>query len=245
MSKLSSFQFSLDMQARISGTMDNQAQETSITASGQGSGDVAAHKMQANFKADIETSNQTKMSSPVVYYMVDGWQYVQVSTPFTGAQWMKIKVDPGSHPAGDQYTSALAMMKSAVKVILKGTEDVEGESCYVLEVRPDLKAISEWLKSFPQTAGSQSEVMADIDLSKFVKTLSIKEYIDVESYLLNKCEISASIAVDGADFDNAKHAGDNVLVDVSQTLSMTQYNQPVTITLPPEAENARDMTPQK
>jgi hypothetical protein len=245
MSKLSSVQFSLDMQAKISGMTDNQAQEANITAIGEGSGDVAAHKMQANLKTDIETSNQTKMSSPMVYYMVDGWQYVQVSTPFSGTQWMKIKVDPGAYAAGDQYASAMAMMKSAIKVNLKGTEEVEGVSCYVLEVSPDLNLISEWLKSFPQTAGTQSEAMANIDLSKFVKTLSMKEYINVESYLLKRCEVSASIAVNGADLNSPEHAGENMALDMVLHLSMNQYNQPVTITLPPEAENARDMTPVK
>ncbi len=87
--------------------------------------------------------------------------------------------------------------------------------------------------------------MADIDLSKFVKSLSIQEWVAQDTYLLKKSATSASIAASGTDLGSTAHAGDNFALDFTETLSITGYNQPVTITLPPEAANARDMTPQQ
>ncbi len=56
--------------------------------------------------------------------------------------------------------------------------------------------------------------------------------------------MAVSIALNGSDLGSSAQPGDNVSMDLSQTVKMTQYNQPVTITLPPEAQNAKDVTPQ-
>jgi hypothetical protein len=242
MSKLTSFQFALNLKAKIDGNMDNQAQNMTVAAAGNGNSDVTAHNMQVNLTMDIETANQTKMSSPVVFYLVDGWQYMKAVTPLTGEQWLKIKMDPGSSAFGDQSAQAVEMLKSAVEVTLQGDENVDGESCYVLAVKPDLAVISKWLQSFQSTSGLQSQATANMDLAKFVKDLSIKEYIIRDSYLLKKCEISAGISLKGADFGKTGHEGDALTMEIAQTLSMSGYNQPVAITLPAEAVNARDMS---
>jgi hypothetical protein len=242
MSKLTSFQFALDLKAKISGNVDKQAQNMTVAAAGNGSSDVTAHNMQVNLMMDIETANQTKMSTPVVFYLVDGWQYMKAVTPFTGEQWLKMKTDHGSAAFRDQSAQAMDMLKSAVEVTLQGNEEVDGESCYVLAVNPDLAVISEWLQSFQSTSGLQSQAVANMDLAKFVKNLSIKEYVIRDSFLLKKCEISAGISLNGADFGKTGHEGDNLAMEIAQTLSMSGYNQPVAITLPPEAADARDMS---
>lgn len=243
--KLTSYQYNVGMSLKMAGTIKNQTQNYNITASGDGANDVTNQKMQMNLNMDLEYPGGGKITLPMVLYLVDGWQYVKVSIPSAGGtQWLKTKMDPQSFAAKDQTGQALEMLKSAVKVNVIGTEDVDGTSCYVLQVDPDLTVLSEWLKSLQgmtNVTGSQPNV----DISKFVKNLSIKIDITKDNYILKKSDMTATIALNGADLGSSAQPSDNVTMDMSQTVKMTQINQPVTITLPPEAQNAKDVTGQK
>jgi hypothetical protein len=245
MQKLNSYQYAINMTLKLTGTLKGQPQNANITASGDGTNDIADKKVQVNLNAAIQSAGQGNMTIPVSFYLVDGWQYIQVSLPLAGSQWYKSKIDMTSLQSQDQAGQALQILKTAVKMTVTGTENIDGVRCYILQISPDLTVLSQWIKSFESTTGAAGQQLPNIDLSKLVKNLSITADIAQDSYLLKKVDIAGTVAATAADLGNAGQAGDNLSLDFSQSVKMTQFNQPVVILLPPEAQNAKDITGQK
>lgn len=242
MANLTSYQYAVNMTLKLTGTFKGQPQNVSVTATGDGTNDIADKKVQVNLNAAIQTSGQGSMTVPVTFYMVDGWQYVQITLPLGGSQWYKSKIDMTSLDGLNQASQALQMLKTAVKVTVTGTETVDGVPCYILQISPDLTVLSQWIKSFEGTAGAAGQQLPNIDLSKLVKNLSITADVAQDSYLLKKVDIAGTVAATAADMGNSAQAGDNLSLDFSQSVKMTQFNQPVVIILPPEAQNAKEIT---
>jgi hypothetical protein len=245
MTNLSSYQYAINMTLKLTGTLKGQPQNINLTASGDGTNDIADKKIQENLSAAIQTSGQGNMTVPVVFYLVDGWQYVQISVPLAGTQWYKSKISMTSLEGLDQAGQALQILKTAVKETVTGTEEVDNVPCYILQISPDLTVLSQWIKSFESTVGAAGKQLPSIDLSQLVKNLSITADITQDSYLLKKVNIAGTAAATAADLGNSAQAGDNLSLDFSQSVKMTQFNQPVVILLPPEAQNAKDITGQK
>ena len=242
MANLASYQYAINMTLKLTGTLKGQPQNVSVTATGDGTNDIADKKVQVNLNAAIQTSGQGSMTVPVTFYMVDGWQYVQITLPLGSSQWYKSKIDLTSLDGLDQASQALQMLKTAVNVTVTGTETVDGVPCYILQISPDLTVLSQWIKSFEGTAGAGGQQLPNIDLSKLVKNLSITADVAQDSYLLKKVDIAGNVAATAADMGSSAQAGDNLSLDFSQSVKMTQFNQPVVIILPPEAQNAKEFT---
>lgn len=242
MANLASYQYAVNMTLKLTGTLKGQPQNVSVTATGDGTNDIADKKVQVNLNAAIQTSGQGSMTVPVTFYMVDGWQYVQITLPLGGSQWYKSKIDMTSLDGLDQASQALQMLKTAVKVTVTGTENVDGVPCYILQISPDLTVLSQWIKSFEGTAGAAGQQLPNIDLSKLVKNLSFTADVAQDNYLLKKVDVAGTVAATAADMGSSAQAGDNLSLDFSQSVKMTQFNQPVVIILPPEAQNAKEIT---
>ena len=81
-------------------------------------------------------------------------------------------------------------------------------------------------------------------MADFANNLSYREWIAKDSYLLKKSEASVSIIMNGSDFGSSASVNDHLSMEISQVLTVTQYNQPVSIILPPESQDAQDTTGQ-
>jgi hypothetical protein len=103
-------------------------QSVNITITGTGVNNVTLRQMQLNANVQIESAYQGAVSMPLVSYLLNGWQYIEVSF-FGGPQWMKSKIDMSSYNALDYVQRAVELGQSASSATLSGTEDVDGVSC--------------------------------------------------------------------------------------------------------------------
>jgi hypothetical protein len=241
---LSSYAYDFDMVLKMSGTISGDTLDINMTMTGDSVNNLTVHAMQMNADVEMESPGEGKISMPMVLYLVNGWEYIKISVPFAGDQWMKTQMDIGSYDAMDDIQHALGLGQSGSEATLTGTEEVDGVSCYVLQIDPDPAELSKWLSSVQQTTEIQGTEPTGEDLSDFVKNLSYKEWIAKDSYLLKKSETVVSVTMNGADFDSSTDESNHLNMDISQVLTVTEYNQPVSIILPPESQDAQDTSQQ-
>ena len=125
------------------------------------------------------------------------------------------------------------------EVEVTGSEIVNGVDCYVMELTPDMEKL--W-----EIAGQQAELtggMPDIDeelLDEVFQSYSVKEWIAKDTYLLVKEEIEMAMEFDPEALGIPGGDGE-IAMDMTISMLVYDYNQPVSIELPPEAEDAEEI----
>jgi hypothetical protein len=254
------FDFNLDMALTVTGNTSADSKVLSASSSGSSALDVQNKNSHLLMNIDAGLPDQGRMQIPLEYYVTGGWMYVRISIPLVGEHWYKMPAAEPQWESQQPVSQLLDFLKNAVTVNQTGTEKVNDMDCFVLSFNPDLKQISAWLTSL---AGSldlpeQSPLPSpapDIDLSKFIRQLSIQEWIAKDTYLIAQAKINMDISVNAADLQDylPLFAGAQADLSASETdfsgltlnlaasMSYHDYNQPVTITLPAAAQNAEEI----
>jgi hypothetical protein len=122
-----------------------------------------------------------------------------------------------------------------VKVI--GSEKIRGVDCYVLQLTPDMEQL--WQLAMQQS-GATGETLPDVGeefLQEVFKNFSIKQWVAKDTYFLTKAEIYMAMELTPEALGYPEEEG-LVTMDITMDLLAYNYNQPVSIELPPEAEEA-------
>jgi hypothetical protein len=146
-------------------------------------------------------------------YIIGGRQYVKV--PLLG--W--IMNETGEEFWDEQMYSKLQSNFTSVNPVLVGEEKINGVACYVLDL--NLSSI-EAFGSVMQQQGSTEGI-------KEIKWANMREWIAKDSFLLMRSETKADIV------------GTGMEAYINTTIDFSGYNNPISIELPAEAENALDI----
>jgi hypothetical protein len=187
--------------------------------------DVRNKQSQMSMKIDLDMAEQGKQTIPADYYLVDGWMYMRVSVPFLGEQWIKVRMDENSWDSQAQFTQYLLLLKTAVEVKLVGTEDLDGQACYVLEITPDISTIANWIKTQPGMNQLQGIDNDNLDFSKFLKQMSLKEWITRDNYLLAKTEVSLLAEMNIEDLGISDQEAGQLKMNIGVKARFHDYNQ--------------------
>ncbi|HEX7475903.1 MAG TPA: DUF6612 family protein [Dehalococcoidales bacterium] len=262
------FDVNLSLNLVTSGSTSASNMNINVTGDGTGALDKAQKDAHGLFNVSADIPVLGKQNIPIEYYLAGGWIYMKLGIPMLGDQWNKVQAQEPQWETEDQIAQQLGFLKTAVQIEQEGSENVDNVDCYVLAVKPDLTKISEWLTSLEQSLGSETQQFSlpaakpGTDLSKFIKQLTIKEWVAKDTYLIAKAEIGMDISMRAADFGLPtktpeataggalsrvapaflSDAKGQMTVNVSASIKYHDYNQPVTVTLPPEAQNAKEMS---
>ncbi|MDD5191209.1 MAG: hypothetical protein PHE50_09240 [Dehalococcoidales bacterium] len=201
--------------------------------------DIAKKLIKADMSLAMDVPGQGKNTMDIVTYVKDEWMYIGVNGVGTGTQWGKQKLTTDIWKAQNQLAQQVAFLEKAVKVTITGSETINGADCYVLEVVPDTKAIQDWILSQQQETLSQ---MGNVDLSKVIKTMSVKEWINKKNFYPMKADISATMGFVPADVQ--AEAADFNTMTMTMTASATykDYGETVVVDVPAEALSASEIT---
>jgi len=192
------------------------------------SGIIAVTKKQIQVNIDYDASLQGQpmrqlLSLELVTIGNESLMKVVVpSGPSSGEHWSKTGLDVWEYL--DQATQQIDLLKTATEVELWGMENVDGIDCYILKNIPDSEKLARWLSrqlaliSFGNVQAKKEELLS----------FSIRLWIAKDSYLLTKTEF---------EIKHRDRDGDN---DIKGQLNFYDYNQPVSITIPQEAREARN-----
>ena len=154
-------------------------------------------------------------------YIIDGWMYMHEE--YTG--WVKMELTEDMWEENEQIAGQMDILAQYLDVKILGTEQVMGAECYVLEVVPDLQALWDWAMQEEGMEGFD----IDVDLDELIKEFTFKVWIEKDTFYMTQGSISMVMEVFGQK------------MSMLQTITLYDINQPVSIYLPYEAQDAVEL----
>ncbi len=209
--------------------------------SGTATMDIPARQMQMSMTVDLEgTSPQpVDMTARMDIYAAGGWMYVKTDMAPSPAEWTKTRLSDEVWASQNQAEQLVAMLDTAVQVESLGTEKVGGVDCYVLKVNPDMVKLFEWLMSQQQAAGLEGLDLGKLNPAGWFKNTVIKVWIAQDTRLIMREDVSMLLDMNTADFGAPAEQAGKMTIDMTGKFTFSDYNKPVTISLPPEALQAQ------
>ncbi len=240
-----SYGFSLDMDINAEATGGSQAGKAGMTIKSDGDADIAANNMKMNLDMSVNSNipgNEGSQSVSAEIYMLTDWMYMKMDITGMGKQWYKTPVTEDVKQAYDldMVSQQLAPLESLGEIKFVKYETVGGSKCYVLKIVPDLASMKDWLDQQQMTTGtfdwSQVENLEDI-----FKELSYTVWIATDTKLLKKLNMTMGMEMTPEQAGASESDFDKMTMDIELGMEIKDYNKPVTINLPDEAENATEM----
>ena len=230
------YQFDMNMTMDVAGEVEGEALEHTVTMVNSGALDLDNSQM----KADLSAGSNDEMMR-LEMYIIDGVLYAMPEAPGEEPIWMReeMSVERWEITKGvsgiDNYKELLKTAQ--VKVI--GSEKVKGIDCYVLQLTPEIAEL--YQTAMDPVGGMGREGMLppipEELLQEMFRSFSVTQWIAKDTYFLMKAEIDMAIDTTPEFMD---YLGEEVEIsmDIKLDFLAYNYNQPVSIVLPPEAEEA-------
>ena len=185
---------------------------------------------------EIPTIGKQQLTSQT--YIIDEWMYMKMSLPGSIERWTKMEMPAPFWASDNELSMQTDLLKTAQKVSLIGTEKVDGIDCYVLQIDTDIQVVKDWLSS-------QKGLFPGLDLSTLnsqcYKSYTAKQWIAKDSFLPMKMTSDVVIEIlpgnSGSNYDDFEKEIQEIHVE----MKLYDHNKPVTIELPPEAQNAQEL----
>jgi hypothetical protein len=245
MKSVNSYTYNMDMKMAMEATGGSSPGNIKISMQGNGAADVAAKKMKMSSQMHLDEINVPEQSEDMPQdfstemYMIEDMLYIKMDMPDTGEQWLKMPVSEEMKDvyALDTVKSQMAPLEKAVDIKFVKYETVDGAECYVLNVVPDMASMKDWFQSQQMTTGafdfSELDNMQDI-----FKDLAYTVWISKDGNLIKKMDINMTTELKPAQVGVAESEFDKMTMKIDMEMTITHYNESVSIILPEEAENA-------
>ena len=199
----------------------------------------ANREIQTAINMSMELPGQAEQDMAMEVYVVGAWIYSMVDIPEISEQWMKMKLSEEMWQQQSQIDQQIEFLKTAVEIKSLPDEAVKGTDCYVFQVVPSMEALGELLSQ--QTSGMGGMDFGQFNLADLFKEMSVKEWIAKDSYRVMKTEVDMLMEMRPGDVGATEADFEKMIMDMNVGMSFYDYNQPVSITLPPEALDAPEM----
>lgn len=235
------YEFEMDTTLDMAGEVEGEAFEMTMGIVSSSALDLDNRQIELNMAVNVALPEEDEIGMTVEAYLIDNMGYSMMDFPGTDPTWEKEEV---SEAEWEEVIEVISLAESQVelletaKVEVIGSEKVKGVDCYVLQVTPDMAQLWETVMQ-QATLGFGGEIgwpaLTEEILDKASYSFSVKQWIAKDTYFLTKVEIDIAIEL------TAEAMGveeGEASIDSAMTMLMYNYNQPVSIELPPEAEEA-------
>lgn len=235
---LNTCQFDMDMLVEMQVTMEGETSELTMTADAEGAIDEPGKKMYLDMDMIMTMAGEQDLEMSMEMYLVEDWMYMKVEVPGEPSMWTKSPVETGDWEAQDIASQQIDWLFDAEVKFLR-TETVDGTECYVMEVTPDLEKL--W--ALMQSTEAVEELPPGQDLGELITDFSVRQWIAKDICFTLKTSVNLTMLLPPEYFGipswlvNDFYATQHVVI----TITMHDINVPVTIELPPEAEEAEDV----
>jgi len=235
------YEFEMDMTIDMAGEAEGETFEATIEIDYGGALDLDNRQMRMDMTASVVVPGEDEIEMEMEAYLIDSTGYMMTDVPETGPVWEKEEV---SETDWEEIIEALTLAEphlellEAAEVEVIGSEKVKGVDCYVLRVTPDMEQLWETVMrqatlGFAEGIGLPELTEEILDEASY--SFSVKQWVAKDTYFLMKVEIDMAIELTAEAM--GVEAGE-MSIDSAMTMLAYNYNQPVSIELPPEAEDA-------
>ena len=233
---VSTYQFEVDMTADAVVEVEGEAGEVTIEIDVSGAlVDLENREMRMDMTMNMEMTGEPEVETEMEMYLIGDMMYMFVKMPETPPTWMKSEMPEGYWEQMSQTESYIELLEAAqVEVI--GSEKVKGVDCYVLQLTPDLETLWQMVMQQAQLAGEMPAVAEEF-IKEMFRSFSVKYWIAKDTYFLTKSEVDMAVELTPEAMGYPEEEG-VITMDIAGSLLAYDYNQPVSIELPEEAEEA-------
>jgi hypothetical protein len=235
---IQTLQFDMHMTMDMAGEAKDEEFETSMVTDSSGTLDVENKQMQMDMTMNMAVPGEDEIETGMAMYLIGDMMYMMMNIPGMGPTWMKSET-PGAWEQMSLTRSQIELLKTA-QVDVIGNEKVRGVDCYVLQLTPDMEQL--WQLAMQQAQVPGESMMPDVSeelLKEMFRSFSVKQWVAKDTYFITKAEIDMAVELTP---ENMGLPGEGVVnMDISIDLLSYNYNQPVSIILPLEAEGAIEM----
>jgi len=237
--EIRTYQFDIDMTVGIAGEAEGEKVEATMVIDLDGAWDLENSQMKIDMAMSMEglpEFGEDRIEIGIETYLVSDSIYMMMDVPEMDPTWMKSEMPEGYRGRMSQVESQIKLLEAA-QVKVAGSETIEGTDCYVLQLTLDTGE-QLWQLAMQQLTLTGDEVpdVTDEFLQEMFPSFSVKQWIAKDTYFPIKAEID--MVVDPYSAAMNLQAEGSMPTDIYMVLLLYNYNQPVSIELPPEAEEA-------
>jgi hypothetical protein len=234
---------SFDMGMPMTLTAKGGSDPGTATADINGSGfmDMVNQALRLVVDMDISAPDVESQNISASIYILEGWLYTGMSLPDQDEQWAKMELTEDMWQQQNKVGQYVELLATAVELKYKGIETANGVECYVFEIEPDMDTLNDLLVK--ETSGMGILSLGGLDLNKFYKELSVKEWLAIDSCLLQRAEIAVVMEFHPEDIGATSNDFEKMTIDLGMNMRFYDYNQPFTVVLPPGALEAEEYSP--
>ena len=213
--------------------------------------DNVAKKMKAIIDVVMEEVGVEVEQATLELYVLDNKQYTKLDQPGIPSHWQVEDLSAGTWESMHYWEHHVDLLQKS-EIELLGTEKVNNIDCYAVQLSPDMAEFLKMMLAEQQLGQRFSEEEIDTVttlLSRFFVNFmdsSAKEWIDKDTYLPRKTEMIMDIYISPDEFIESGLivlAGYEFTLGTNINLVVENYNEPLSIVLPPEAQEAKPAIP--
>jgi hypothetical protein len=241
------YKFEMSMTTDMETTGGTQAGKLNMVMNVSGAYDQTNKNMQMtmdmNMESDFPEFEEEMQDMSVEMYMVEESMYMKMDMPMVGEQWLKMPVSEEMTEAynSDMVGDQLKMLEGAGKIEFLRYEVVDGADCYVFKLVPDMQKIMDWVGQQPVT-GAELDSGSISNIADVFKDLTYTIWIARDSKLTQKMDANILMEFNAEQYGAESGEFDGMRMNMVMGMRMYNYNKPVSIILPEEAEDAIDMS---
>jgi hypothetical protein len=244
---INTYRFDMDMDMITDVVGGYEASKMSIFTKSNGATNLVSNQMQMNMEMsmDLEGFGEESGSQDLIYdiYMYSDWTYMRMEVPGMGEQWIKMQTTEDMQESfnTNMVDQQIGPLESALELELLRYEDVDGDECYVLSLVPDMEDFMEWVA---QQQGSTQDVDWDEIgmVTDAFKKLDYVCYITKDTRMLMRIVLEMEMEFTPEQAGASASAFDTMTMIINMDMKMFNINEPFSVDLPGEAEDAMEVS---
>jgi len=181
--------------------------------------DQANHEMDMDITMTVAATGQATETTQMRVFLVGDYLYVGTASSGQDWSWTKKVMPLGYWDEQEALGQQLELLEGSQRKILR-EENVDGVDCYVLQLTPDLDQL------WSVMTQSWTDDMGDVtNPRELIKSCSVTQWVAKDTSLLAKAVVQMNLDLTSYDM---------VLLTEAR---VHDYNEPVSINLPSEAES--------
>lgn len=219
------YRYEMDIVYNMSGTMEGEYGEIDFEWEIDGVIDMPGRQMLMDMKTymNMRADTQTEETSMLKAYILGDIAYVGQVSEVSPTDWVKGDIPEDFWELQNYVNEQVELLRDA-EVTIVGTEKIGGLSCYVADISPEQQNLLSYIKE-------QVEQNLPFEITEdSISNYSQKGWYAKETFFPMKSH---------QEFDFTFELGeDELIAHYIIDMLFSDYNEPVTIELPPEAEDA-------
>jgi outer membrane lipoprotein-sorting protein len=254
-------EFDMEMTMDVDAEVEGESGKANIEMDASGVMDIENCQMQIAMTMQVEATGEEDVDMAAEVYLIDNTFYMMTDALGMmtdvfgmGPTWLKLELTeleeleemeelPEGYWNQEELLEFQQELLEASEIEVTGSERVDGIDCYVLESNPDMKQLWQTVMEMYETTGLDMTDMPEdfVDyLDEMFDSFTQKLWVAKDTYLPMKVEVEMTMDFTAEDVGSPDEEGE-VAVDLFMSMLIFNYNQPVSIELPPEAEDAMDI----